>query len=769
LNGVDANDTSKLDLQQFSYSCAFQCKKCNARLTPVTSSNGSKTWSFQHGTVVTPSTIKNGLKPDNPCLAECFPLTVLKKTDKWLPPIEIFFIYPQFWKLVHSQNTTELNKSWNLFRTTNGAQFLFPDDTWGCKQVDTLKNKLLIQTTTKKTTNAFDVYKKKLFDNFKKSHNDELLSATSVAMHLDRRRKLTGEVVQSIGKRQTTATVGLSQTTTTYSAQEDMPYSPNFSPAEANMDAMNVQESDKDVVNNSDDMQVEYSPVSANMQVEICPLLETRPNYAYSEVDGSELEILGAATTAIEEADKNPSSLFKQDDMPEIVIEYSEDNPFLLHPNAKAIDNDVRCKLIKNITGQDHLDATLFLESAYPSLYEITESDIDINTYKSVKLRTYSNPGRKTCFMHTGLVCFILSSIDVKRCIIEKHLTCRNRDKHGLCCSHCKWFLFLRFYGNRRNLNDVVYYRNFYKPFVVRFLYDLIEMNVATLQTTNAWYDVQDLYLRIQEDLGLFDRHSGAPILSSELHPPFINDLDDFRNDSDIVGYIAYAALLPQIKPGSYTMLETFDSCKYCQGKGTQTQSRKIELIRGSLRRLNPIHNEASSYLLSTLLHKEYPICANIDDLIPDLGNDSMESCPHSQMHNRLSSGCIQNYVNSRPTTLILSLERFNEKKFDNTPVDIEYSITVDGGKYILKAITMADEYNGTLCHYYPILVMYPTTDSESISFQRMDVGKLFTFTTNIEDSRSMHTLRTKSTVFTYELEEDENATTTYRDQVFEY
>jgi hypothetical protein len=56
---------------------------------------------------------------------------------------------------------------------------------------------------------------------------------------------------------------------------------------------------------------------------------------------------------------------------------------------------------------------------------------------------------------------------------------------------------------------------------------------------------------------------------------------------------------------------------------------------------------------------------------------------------------------------------------------------------------------------------MYPTTDSESISFQGMDVGKLFTFTTNIKDSRSMHTLRTKSTVFAYELEEDENATTT--------
>ena len=103
-------------------------------------------------------------------------------------------------------------------------------------------------------------------------------------------------------------------------------YSPNFSPAEANMDVMHVQESDKDVVNNSDedsihsttqdDMYVENRPVSVHMQVEDCPFIlpleliqETTPNFAYAEVDASELEMLAATT--IEEADKNPSLYFE--------------------------------------------------------------------------------------------------------------------------------------------------------------------------------------------------------------------------------------------------------------------------------------------------------------------------------------------------------------------------------------------------------------------------------------------------------------------------
>jgi hypothetical protein len=95
-----------------------------------------------------------------------------------------------------------------------------------------------------------------------------------------------------------------------------------------------------------------------------------------------------------------------------------------------------------------------------------------------------------------------------------------------------------------------------------------------------------------------------------------------------------------------------------------------------------------------------------------------------------------------------------NPNQYDNTPVDIEYSITIDGGKYVLKAITMAKQKGGILNHYYPVMVIYPTPDSgEPIQFLQIDDDKVTPFTT--QNKRLMKALQQKSIVFTYELEEE--------------
>jgi hypothetical protein len=77
---------------------------------------------------------------------------------------------------------------------------------------------------------------------------------------------------------------------------------------------------------------------------------------------------------------------------------------YLLHTNGKVVDSTSRDEAIREVCGSNHKTAADELltinKKKYSTIYAIIDSDTDINTYKNVTLRTYGNPGERTCFMY---------------------------------------------------------------------------------------------------------------------------------------------------------------------------------------------------------------------------------------------------------------------------------------------------------------------------------------------------------------------------------
>jgi hypothetical protein len=434
---------------------------------------------------------------------------------------------------------------------------------------------------------------------------------------------------------------------------------------------------------------------------------------------------------------------------------------YLLHTNGKVVDSTSRDEAIREVCGSNHKTAADELltinKKKYSTIYAIIDSDTDINTYKNVTLRTYGNPGERTCFMHTGLVCYIVSSMHVKRCIIEKFKLCPTQHERGNCCSHCKWFLILRFYCNRERLTDPHYYEYHYKPFVVRFFYDLIGLHEYDL----SWYDIGEFYDKIKEDLRLTDKYVGTDYSNQINYGTIIDGYDDKLYQ----------------KPGSYAKVETFENCLLCAK--LPLRRRIMPVLAGDILFLKPKRNSTNvkspSYLLSHLLSEEYPVCANIDSLLSDHHKDqvdSLDSCRLSKdtiEHKRTQFGIIRNRGDTKPATLNLYLNRFQIyddgiKKYDDTLVDLEYFITYDGGIYALQSIVLAlvrkgDDDDGAdeLYHYYPARVNHPTNPEEEYTFNINDgpgqkQKKKNSRLCSMYDTATMDSeIRKKSIVFMYE------------------
>jgi hypothetical protein len=129
-----AQQQSTINLDNFRYSCAFECKKCHKRLQNTENTDGQ--WSFQYGEVITPSTIK--LLARN-CQQNCWPSIPPPPKLTWLPPYEIIYICPEFWKWVQtSKNVTEMYTYWKQFRDEHN-QYQFPVQIWDDRQLETLQ------------------------------------------------------------------------------------------------------------------------------------------------------------------------------------------------------------------------------------------------------------------------------------------------------------------------------------------------------------------------------------------------------------------------------------------------------------------------------------------------------------------------------------------------------------------------------------------------------------------------------------------------------